>query len=97
MTETSCLTPHQELKNRLGTEHPQRQLLVLLDKIGLIETILAENNMVIRDEGKNIIISMRPARKEEIEATKLSRSEKMKAAWIKRKAKAINKVGVISA
>lgn len=77
MTETSTLTAGQELFNKLGTQHPQKQLLILLKRIEALE----EKKPVDLVSNVNLI----------------SRSEKMKAAWIRRKAKAINKVGVITA
>jgi len=42
MVETSTLTSFQELKNRLGTEHPQRQVLLLLNRIEKLEGVINE-------------------------------------------------------
>ena len=40
MVETSTLTPHQELVNKLGTGHPQKQVLLILKKLEALEEIV---------------------------------------------------------
>jgi len=75
MTETTTLTPHQQLVNRLNQAHPQLQVIALLDRIEAIEQRL--------DACPPVKIAM-PA---ETIVEKPSRSEVMKAAWAKRKAK----------
>lgn len=40
MVETSTLTPHQELVNKLQTGHPQRQLLEVLKRVEILEQIV---------------------------------------------------------
>ncbi len=37
MTESSTITTVQELTNRLGTQHPGKQMLLLLDRIEKLE------------------------------------------------------------
>lgn len=40
MTETSTLTPVQELQNKLGTQHPGRQLLKVLERVEKLESLV---------------------------------------------------------
>ena len=82
MTETTTLTPHQQLVNRLNQAHPQLQVIALLDRIEAIERRLDTCPPVkIAMPAETIIETISPS------VRQLSRSEIMKAAWAKRKAK----------
>ena len=81
MTETSTLTPHQELVNKLGTAHPQRQVLEILKKVEQLEAKVAELSkpkIIFKEKETNLYVPPEP---------KMTRSERMKATWARRKAK----------
>jgi len=74
MTETSTLTPHQELVNKLKTGHPQKQILEILKRIEALEG------------GRPTKVSLCLTEDGKLPKSVLTRSEKMKLAWAKRKA-----------
>lgn len=51
MVETSTLTPHQELFNKLKTGHPQKQILLILERVEKLEAVvLSQDLAVVKEE-----------------------------------------------
>jgi len=71
----SKLSPMYEAKSRFNEVHPTKQLLQLLDRVERIEKII-DSAIAVKREEKPVVDEAKP----------LTRSEKMKAAWAKRKA-----------
>jgi len=73
MVETSTLTPHQELVNKLGTGHPQKQILEVLRKV----EVLAERVKEISD--KVLYIAKKKTKVEALAMARKAKKEKANA------------------
>lgn len=53
MTETSMVSPHQTLSIKLGTGHPQQQVLIILNRLEVLEKVMADKIKVKEVKAKD--------------------------------------------